>query len=144
MKHDAGAKNVRRKRRSLSLLCSYKPSWPVRRGQQQPVDEYSSGVPLEKDRCWKIRAACCSACSIPTGRENLDSVVCAFFSRVIEEHERKRAFVWRTVITRETIVRTPLQGTRQGRNNWPKSLLFLANLPFDYAIYYIITLLQFN
>lgn len=131
MKHDAGAKNVRRKRRSLSLLCSYKPSWPVRRGEQQPVDEYSSGVPLEKDRCWKIRAACCSACSIPTGRENHDSVVCAFFSRVIEEHERKRAFVWQTVITREAIVRvdrTPLQGTRQGRDDRRKSLLFSGNV----------------
>lgn len=35
-----------------------------------------------------------SACSIPTSRENDDSVVRAFFPRVIEEHERKRAFFW--------------------------------------------------
>ena len=141
MKHDAGAKNVRRKRRSLSLLCSYKPSWPVRRGQQQPVDEYSSGVPLEKDRCWKIRAACCSACSIPTGRENLDSVVCAFFSRVIEEHERKRAFVWRTVITRETIVRIAPRNAPRARR-LAKIASFLGKLAFRLCHllhYYVVT-----
>lgn len=34
----------------------------------------------------------CSVCPIPTSRENDDSVVRAFFPRVIEEHKGKRAF----------------------------------------------------